>query len=615
MICKNCSHENADGEKYCTNCGVPLTDEGHAEEQNLEGAAADVTAEAETTEPVEAVQDEPVADTDVADTYAAEGEEEPQPKKRRGLIAFSGLIALVLIAVGLWVIFTGVFAPKYTVPVDRSKLPITYVKDNKLYQKPVSGKPAQISENLTVEPDTGASSYTNTVVQSKDGKTTYFLENFDQETFSGTLYVSYNGKEKVKIAENVLQGFVVSENGKTVVYMSDINLQTSMGPLYYYTKGIEPQRIAEVSPYRTYMVSQNGKMVAFLENASAETGIGELYVVKTGSKPTKIDDGVLASFKVSNKGEVLYAKNYDQMTYTCDLFTAGAGKAATLVANGVSESYVMASDFSNKIAYVTVASDDTGNQTYNFNSKSGNKAPVSVMENLAGFFTVDVENQNYLLAKLPDDATAMNPDMYLKKGKKDPLLVATGMATPQHASASYDFKTIYYLNEYDQTTGIGKLHVRKESLFGSAKDEVIAEGVSSFTATKDGKTVVYMTNLNEETGAGTLSAYTNGKTKQLAENILSSTYKLSQNGKTVTFIGDLNQETLLGGLYSIRTSGTSGPTAIDSDVYGIFYSRSDKNAIYMKNYNEDTQTADLYLWKGNGKPEAVDTGVATVLFE
>ena len=67
MICKNCSHENADGEKYCTNCGVPLTDEGHAEEQNLEEVETDATVETEET--AETILDEPVADTDVEDTY------------------------------------------------------------------------------------------------------------------------------------------------------------------------------------------------------------------------------------------------------------------------------------------------------------------------------------------------------------------------------------------------------------------------------------------------------------------------------------------------------------------------------------------------------------------
>lgn len=620
MICKNCSHENDPSEKICTNCGVPLIEEEQIQEPEevvetpVDAAEETVDVEAETNG-VETAADETIAATDVADAYTEEqaAEETPQPKKRSGLIAFSGLIALVLIAVGLWVVFTGIFAPKYSIPVDRSKLPISYIKDYKLFQKPISGSATQVSESLVKDPSSGFSSFGNTVVQSKDGKVVYFLENFDQSTFSGTLYVSYDGKTKTKIADNVLQGFVVSENGKTVVYMANVDINTAMGQLYYYTKGIEPQIVANSTLYQTYMVSQNGKMVAFLENVNGESGEGQLYVVKTGSQPTLLDEAVIASFKVSDKGEVLYAKNYNMNTYTCDLYSVSAGKTPEMIASGVTENYVMASEFSNKTAYVTVDE----NQIYNFYMKSGKGAPTAVMEDLMGFFGVDVENENYLLAKMPAgaDASASSPDMYLKRGSKDPVVVANGMMTPQHASASYDFKTIYYMNEYDQATSTGKLHVRKESLFGGVKDEIIAEGVSSFTATKDGKAIVYMTNVNAETGLGTLTAYVNGKTKLLGENIFASAYKLSQNGKTVTYVGDLNMETYIGNLYSISTTGGGTAQQIDTETYALFYSRSDKNAIYLKNYNSETDTADLYLWKGKGTPEAVDTGISTVLFE
>lgn len=155
MICKNCSHENDPSEKICTNCGVPLIEEEQIQEPEevvetpVDAAEETVDVEAETNG-VETAADETIAATDVADAYTEEqaAEETPQPKKRSGLIAFSGLIALVLIAVGLWVVFTGIFAPKYSMPVDRSKLPISYIKDYKLFQKPISGSATQVSESL-----------------------------------------------------------------------------------------------------------------------------------------------------------------------------------------------------------------------------------------------------------------------------------------------------------------------------------------------------------------------------------------------------------------------------------------------------------------------------------
>ncbi len=631
MICKNCSHENAPEESVCSNCGMPLNEDAElemntAEKETSEEAVCPCAGECAETASEEKPEEENIGEENCpcccsgeaheiiseengAAVPAAEG---PAPKKKSKIMAFSGLIALIIICIGLWVAFTGIFAPKYVTPVDRSKFALSYVKDFCLYQKPVSGSPVKISDKLVSDTESGFSSYSYTVKQSKDGKVVYFLENFDPSTFSGTLYACYNGKDKVKIADNALQGFVISENGKTVMYMSNVDINTAIGQLYYCTEGLQPQQLANSTLYQTFMVSENGKSMAYLENVNSEDSTGEYYVAKTGGAPVKVDDAVISGVKVSNGGEVLYLKNMDKETYTCDLYKSAPSKTPELISNGVSENYVMASSFSDKVGYVTIGAD----QVYNFDFKNGNKEAETVLDDIMGFFAVDVENQNYLLAKLPDgaDASSASPDMLLKKKGKDAITVASGMLTPQHASASYDFKTIYYLCNYDQASSAGVLHVRKESLFG-VKDEVIAEGVGAFNATKDGSVVIYITNINSSAGTGTLNAYKDGSTKQIAEGIYSSTYKLSTNGKTVTYLGDIDQESYTGTLYTVQTTGSSQATAIDSGVYSSFYTRSDKNAIYFKNFNSDADTGDLYMWKGSGTPEAVDTGVSSVLFE
>jgi len=612
MICKNCSHENAPEEKVCTNCGTPLTEETEIDviEENTETTDVEEISEIADAGDIEEIE-EAIEDVDVVEEIEDIATESEKKIKKSILSPFSGLIALIIIAIGLWVSFTGIFAPKYDIPVDRSDFDITYVKDGSLYQKPISGSSVKLSEALSADGE-GFSGYSYTIKQSRDGETIYFLEGFSQETYSGTLYVSYNGKTKTKIADNVVQGYSISENGKTVVYLSNINPETAIGSLYYYRKGGEPQLIANASLYQTYLVTQNGKSVAFLENVDSETGLGELYVVKTGSKPVKIDDGVSVTIKLSDKGEIFYLKNMNEMTYTYDLYKASASKAPYMISSGVTEGYIMTSRFSNKMCYVTVDE----NETYNFNFVNGTK-PSVVMEDLVGFFAMDVENSNFLLAKMPEgaDENTVNPDMFIKKKGKDAVSIASSLSTPQHATASYDMKTIYYMNEYDNTTQTGTLHIRKESIFGTAKDEVIATGVSGFTATNDGKVVLYVTNMDQTTGYASLNAYSKGKTKVICENTLLSSYKLSQNGKAVIYIGELDPETYTGTLYAVSSTGNGNAKAIDTDVYSAFYSRSDKNAIYVKNVNSETGLADVYMWKGRGTPDAIDTGVAAVLFE
>lgn len=534
-----------------------------------------------------------------------------ETKKRSKIMAFSGLIALVVICAGLWVAFTGILAPKYDVPVDRSKYPISYVKDDTLYIKPVSGATTQVSAALSTAG--GMQSYDNTVKQSKNGKTVAFLENYDSSSFSGTLFVSYDGRTKQQIAENAVQGFMLSDDGKTILYMTDVDPQTATGKLWYFRQGIEAQLVADITYYNSYKLSANGKYVSFLDGIDSNTAMGALYVANVGKPRVQLDESAGYVFKVSDNGNVLYSKNYDEMTYTCDLYRASEGREPELISSGVNESYTMTSNFSDKVAFLTIPQTNV----FDFSISIPGRAAEPIMSNIAGFFKVDIENENFLLAQMPEgaDQTTTNPSMLLKKKGKEPVSIAANLLSPQHAAASYDMNTIYYLADYDQTTNTGSLHKWTSSLFGGVKDEVIASEVYAFVATPDAKTIAYLTNVDMTTGIGTLSAYHNGATKQIAESIYAGAFTLSNNGKSILFVGDMDTQTYLGTLYSVSTTGSSEPTQIDTGVYAQIYSRSDKNAIYQKNIDETTGAAELYIWKGSGTPEMIDSGVTAVLFE
>ncbi len=620
MICKNCSYENAPEDIVCKNCGTPLNDEALELEEN---EIVDVAEESEIVEEEaveDVISDNEIADSEVVDEII-ENEvveqkivdyNEQVTKKKVKLVSFSGLIALIIIAIVLWIAFTGIFAPKYDIPVDRSNFAISYIKDFSIYQKSVFGDPVMVSDSLTQDTSVPFTSHSQTTIQSKDGKIIYFLENYDYATYSGSLYVSYNGKDKIHIADNVLQGFSISENGKTVVYGTDLDVSTFTCKLYYYTKGIEPQLIANQSLYQSSMVSENGKAIAFFENVNPETRLGELYTVKIGKTPLKIDDEVVMGVKISDNGEALYLKNLNETNYTFELYKARASKAPKLISNNILSDYIMASSFSNKLGLITADE----NNNFNFSINSNNKSKP-IMDDLMGFFTIDIENENFLLAKTPEDSTSPtgSPNMYLKKKGKDAVEIAQELMTAQHAAASNDFKTIYYIDGFDQTTSKGNLHIRKETLFGGGKDKVIAEGVTYFTASRDGKVVIYMTDVDLSTGTGNLYSYTNGKTKLLGEGVFTSGYKLSPSGKKVVYVNNIDTQTYTGNLCVVSTTGNSKANIIDAGAYASFYLRGDKSLLYIKNINNETSTHDLYMWKGSGSPSVVDTNISTILFE
>ena len=618
MICKNCSFENEPDEKVCKNCGAPLQEDAVQQDTAAEPETQQQPADESVQDMAGSVQQDAVqADAQEPSESGAAPEiqnaEVPAPPKKRPFIfAFSGLIALALICVAMWLLFTGVFAPKYEIATDRSKFDVLYVKDDSIYAKPVSGDTRQFSGGLSADAASPVTRYDDKILQSEDGKTTYFLEGYNEQTLQGSLYVSYNNRDKVLIAEGVAQGMKISPDGKSVMYITNMNYETSIGELYLYKKGGTPELIANKGIYNGYLFSDSSKSVAYLENVNEETGLSELYFRPIGGEATLVDQEVLDAAKLSSKNEIIYLKNYSTQTQVADLYCWSKGGQPELMTSGISASSFAMSSFSAKAVYFKTPDQ----ASLDLAIKNPGQPEETVMSNIMGLFDYDIENSNYLIAKAPEGADAtQNPNMFLKKNNREAVEVGTNILSSSHGRASLDFNTIAYIDEYDQTTNAGKLHLYTSKWFGLMKgDKVVAENVYLFTMTPDGKTIAYMTAPDEE-GKASLYTYKNGKIKHIADGITNRDFYLSQNGKTVIYMSDINTETNCGNLYSISTSGGGEATLIDSDVYNSFYSRSDKNAIYPKNFNEQAGTVDLYMWKGKGTPELIDTGVSNLLFE
>lgn len=625
MICKNCSFENADDAQLCANCEAPLNQNTEQENKDmpLEETNHEKITDPETTDDTDQqgeadVKDEPEPNLDAdqvsdSSSEAGAGAEAPkqpseQPKKKRPFyFAFSGLIALTIICIGLWILFTGVFSPKYDLPIDRSRFDVLYTKDDKLYARPLSRETRQLSEALSADSERPIFDLSDKIVQSRDGKTTYFLEGYDETSLKGTLYVSYNNKDKVQIATDVAQGFGISPDGKSVLYITNMDDQTSSGNLYLYRQGGSPEFIAEKSVYRGYMFSDNGKAIAYLDNYDPSAYTGELYFKPLGGEAVKVDDDVLGAYRLTNKSEILYTKNFDMQTYLCDYYYWIKGKDPELITEGVNERYLAASPFSAKSIYLK----PFNQPVVDFLLKEPGKPEQTVAEDIMGFFALDIENENYLLAK-SSDPQSRTPDVYLKKKGKEPVEIAQNLVYQSHCRASLDYNTIVYIDEYDQETNMGKLHVRTD-WFGFVNDKVIAENVYMFATTPDAKTIAYITNPND-LGMGSLYVYRGGKSRHIANGVGYNDFSLSPNGKAIIYLSDINTSASIGNLYVAKTSNGKS-SAIDSNVQRNFYSRSDKNAIYMKNFNLLTSKGDLYIWKGSGEPELIDTDVKTVMFE
>ena len=315
------------------------------------------------------------------------------------------------------------------------------------------------------------------------------------------------------------------------------------------------------------------------------------------------------ALKMSSKNEITYLKNLSMETNLADYYYWKKNKDPMLVAEGINGGYIMTSPFSAKTAFVT-----TDGMKYDFNlQRLGSKKQIQVLDDIMGFFSLDIENENFLLAKLGSE-DSQSPDMFLIKGSAKPVVVATEMAAPAHGKASLDFNLINYITNFDYETNSGTLY-QKRYLFGrQISEKEIAQNVASFTPTRDGKTLVYTTDLSPDQTAS-IYVYKNGKSIHIADDILQRNFKLASNGKSISYIANFSMETYSGDLFVKKLTGNGKLLQVDDNVYAMYYSRDDKNAIYFKNFDMMNNAGDLYLWKGNKAAELVDNNVSAVMFE
>lgn len=656
MICKNCSFENQEGMDFCANCGTPMTDSA----TELETAENDVVTDqntvdtSEDTNDYESTQDDIPTTSDEHDsTYSSEEAvfdddlQEKSNKKRNKAAAFSGLIALVVIVAFLLLNSAGLIFPrKYDIPVDRSNFNLSYVKDDILYIKPITGKAKAISNKLTApaaesseESGNMNAPYSYTVLQSSDGKTVYFLENFDAATMTGTLCVTHDSKTRIEIGTNIAVFFstgyeniptlTMSKDGKTLYYMSEVNEETGIGKLNMYKQGRSSSVVSENVRLDRFSVSENGKYVTYITNVPTEGQEGELKLVSSDGKNTDISPSAVFVNKVFDNGSILYFKNYDLDAGVSDLTFRKNNGNESVVSYNVPVGSALSSKFSPKYIYISpsesnaaAAPETAANPQHRLLFGNEGNAKGVILENFANLLKFDVENENFLLLQasgaVADPNTTPDYSLILKR-KYNSNIILDSHYKQSPVATSLDYSTILFMRNVD-AEGVGKLYMYKVgSMFGAAEELLVAEGVVSFKASLDCKVIAYTTISSGAADASApltykLHVYKNKTSKEVADNIDNTTMRVSNNGEKVFYLQNINAETNTGDFYTYSTSKKAA-TKIDSDVFSqAFYSRNDRNAIYYKNINKENGAGDIYMWKGRGTSEKIEEA-AMLLFE
>lgn len=610
-------NKNLENENIAT---IESNDETSAVETEIEDTPAQVEEVAE--ENITAIDNMHENNNVGSDEIANEKLTKPAKKK----FAFAGLLAIILICSILWVAYSGIFTNKYAMIYNTSKVSALYLKDNSIkYHKP-SGKTDVVTTMSATEALSGytpADVLEGTTLRSPDGSTVFFYENFDPATYAGDLCVSYNNGKKILIDTGVSTGLLTSSNGKVVLFAKNVKKEdgTTALSLYSYKKNGKPQLITDnYAPTIYPMLSYSAKYLAFA-SPDTETGTTALYVTKLsafGPKTTKVADDVTELHAVNDSGYAFFNKTIQKEDGTTGtaLSYAAANKPVTVVAENATVREDCIGQLTNNFAFYVNAPDSNAK----FYASKTNKVPELLFEEENFYLNPDVENKNYIFITInKEDANLLT--IHRMNGSKLKTVAENVSAEGiNNVLNSRDYNKITYIRNFDSETYSGEFFMSK-TLFGIKSEVKIADGVSLAIGTPDLKNIAYFTNLDLNTGKGTLNIFNGRKSTVVAENVPYYTVTFSGDNKTLFYMTDMSDDGSSGTLKMTKTNNGKNSTVVDTDVsvintYEFLYSaRTNGSVYYLKNYDVTTGLGDLYFAKKGKNPKLVENATSGLILE
>ncbi len=522
-------------------------------------------------------------------------------KRKSTVIAF---IAVILVLVCL-LFFIFLPSNENGNMIDRSSYPLIYWKEEGLYSK----LPDQTET-------TELSSYVNSigagkVVQAEEGKTIYFLENYDETKNNGTLFQSENGKDKTMIAYNVASSLICSRSGAKVAYLENYTYHEEtdqqMGELYLYGTDTGAVKVDEDVLIDEYLFSPDENYLIYLKSDGAG---GNQLMLFDGANSQSVDTNVRKMIGISDQKQIYYLKGgADEATYECELYQNTSEKGNIRIAENVYVGYVVPDETFEKIAFLTGKAEQRVFTLSTYEEPEGKKV---LDTNVNTVFAADVADDLYLYSKNKTAQNAMG-ELYLLNGQHDPVLIADMIYNQSQVAVSEDFQTVAFMEEYDVQSKMGTLSKIEFENGRQKSKEVIDRQVSAFSLSADGEVTAYVKNMDSMRN-GELYYYKNKNSVFVAKDVHIFNYKLLSGGDWLYYLSNYSVEDGSGNLYvaDIRTSEEA--KKIDENVYNNFYFRGDGSIVYFRNYNPVLQRGELVQYKNN-KVEYIDNEVKTLLFE
>ncbi len=540
------------------------------------------------------------------------------------LIISGAVVAAALVAV------LGISAIVSTVSKgDDAVSSYTYIKDNAMYML-YKGKTMQLSEQVicdsylryaeetetAVTPEKMAKSM-SVVKESKDGRLTYFFDNFDPETASGTLKLVNSGKVKkvIEISPAVHNSFVMSEDGSELLFLQTADKNGDMGVLYYWNRSMEePFKIATDIDHGTFSFAGEGEWVVFIQNFNRVDMKGDLYaksLKELKEEKVKVDTEVCKIYGTNpGKAAYIYAKDYDKTDKSFDIYAVNKkGRTIRLGERTKRDPFMQKKQ--DNIFVFGLESDGTSN-LYTVEINSGKKEKIASGVN--DILMLSKDEKTVIYDKV---YTGKLADYYAYSKGKQPQMIAHNVVVDYNAVANkpqmaVDKATteILYISEFEAFKGGGTLNLCTYKKGKIVSDEQISEDVYAVYQAKDGKFIVAK---DYSTTRKIFDVYLLDGTELslIKEEVSPEMFEVSKDGDNIFCVTGFGVEGKYGNLEKVNLKGET--EAVASGVFDFELTAQEDILIY-KNLNAEDGAFDMdFRRNGKRKITAVDTGVDEII--
>ncbi len=574
--------------------------------------------------------------------------------KRKSIIFIVVGIVLLVAAIGLIFYLNSFKGINDLKNIDQSKFapiqsradkPILYIKNDSLFSKAAdgTGDAVNISGGALCANDIveSPSSYFDIVKQSKNGDTTYFMKNYSKSLYKGDLYATTDYKTSFMVDENIFiepyyEYLKLSNDGKTSLYMKNLVVGENelFGDLCYSkieNGTVSKATIAEGIYCSTtsngiqtsYVMSPNGKYVACYSEYNAEKQVGGLIIAEVGAtaKPMFLeniaalnlisitDDGFLtfSQSKLDPATEAIL-KNVCVINYSDMKVTEFGTK--------VEPSGIFVAENSDKFVYIDIV--DEKIHAYSVSCSTLKKTLIS--DNYFGFTSLDPKNECYIFAYSEDiNSSESTQKIYIKTPELEkPELLCENILLPKHVKASIDYKTIYYMANYNDAEKSGELFKITLNDGKLSSPTKVSDKVFDFAVSQGGKVVVLQTDFNSENKTVNIKKYISGKLELVKENIKLDNISLSVDAEALVYASNLTQK-FDAELTYVSLSNDKISTIDQNADFTLFYYdnylnsnlespsnnirnkyhvRGKNNILFYKNVDETCTFGELYLFNG-----------------